>query len=101
MPWSSVHRGDYDRMRRNLTIALLEAEAMEPRVQMAYSRGLIPGELSANMSLVRLHLERADLLTRNALDVAIADTSRYYQVYAESTFSDEELVEGPLPHRAA
>jgi hypothetical protein len=88
-------------MRRHLTVALLEAEAMEPRLQLAYSRGLIPSELPAKMGLVRLLLERADLLTRDALDRAIADTSVYYNVYSETVFSDRGLVEGPLPHRAA
>lgn len=101
MPWSSLHRGDYRRMRRSLTVALLEAEAMEPRLQLAYTRGLVPADLPANMSLVRLFLERADILTREALDIAIADTRRYYEVYAETTYSDEGLADGPLPHRAA
>ena len=91
MPWSSFHRGDYRRMRRHLTVALLEAEAMEPRIQMAFSHGLVPAELTAKMGLVRLHLERADLLTRTALDVAIADTAEYYEVYAETTFTDRGL----------
>lgn len=100
MAWSSFHRGDYQRMRRNLTVALLEAEAMEPRIQLAYSRGLIPADILANLSLVRLLLERADWMTRNALDRQLADTSRYYTVYAESTFTDRGLVEPPLPHVA-
>lgn len=101
MPWSSLHRGDYRRMRRSLTVALLEAEAMEPRLQLAYTRGLVPADLPANMGLVRLMLERADLLTREALDIAIGDTRHYHQVYADTTFTDEGLAEGPLPHRAA
>lgn len=91
--WSEFHRGDYQRMRRGLTIALLEAEAMEPRVQLAYTRGQVPGALSADMSLVRLLLERADHLTRHALDQTIADTSLYAEVYAESVFTDQGLVE--------
>jgi hypothetical protein len=90
MSWSSFHRGDYHRLRRHLTVALLEAEVMEPRIQLAFSRGLIPAELTANMGLVRLLLERADLLTRIALDVALAET-RYHNVYAESTFTDRGL----------
>ena len=78
--WSEFHRGDYQRMRRGLTIALLEAEAMEPRVQLAYTRGQVPAVLTADMSLVRLLLERADVLTRHALDqsrsVTPASTTR-------------------------
>lgn len=93
MAWSSFHRGDYKMMRRNLTVALLEAEAMEPRVQLAYSKGLVPAELAANMSLVRLLLERADVLTRNALDILVGDTSRYFDVYADATYSDRKLAD--------
>lgn len=91
MAWSSFHRGDYRRMRRGLTIALLEAEAMEPRVQLAYAEGLLPDSVPANMGLIRLFLERADRLIRDSLDVAIADTSQYHQVYADSTFTDRRL----------
>ena len=93
MPASSFHRGDYQRMRRGLTIALLEAEAMEPRILLAYTRGLVPPTLTADMSLVRLLLERADVLTRHALDQSIGDTSRYYEIYAASVFTDAGLVE--------
>ena len=91
--WSEFHRGDYQRMRRGLTIALLEAEAMEPRVQLAYTRGQVPPELTADMSLVRLLLERADVLTRHALDQTIADTRLYHTVYAETVYTDHGLVE--------
>jgi hypothetical protein len=93
MSWSSFHRGDYKRLRRNLTVALLEAEAMEPRIQVAFAHGLVPAELTAKMGLVRLHLERADLLIRTALDIAIADTREYHQVYADATFTDRGLVD--------
>lgn len=89
--WSSFHRGDYQRMRRHLTVALLEAEAMEPRIQLAFAKGLVPSELTAKMGLVRLYLERADQLVRDALDRAIADTGEYYGVYSDSTFSDRAL----------
>jgi hypothetical protein len=91
MAWSSFHRGDYRRMRRYLTVALLEAEAMEPRIQLAFSRGLVPADLTANMGLVRLLLERADMLTRDALDIAIADTRLYYTVYADTVYTDRGL----------
>lgn len=88
---SSVHRGDFKRLRRNLTVALLEAEAMEPRVQVAYSRDEIPAEFAANLSLCRLLLQRADALIRAALDRDISDMSKYEEIYSESTYSDERL----------
>lgn len=87
---SSVHRGDYHQMRKHLTIALLEAETMEPRVQLAYARGDIPAVLPANMGLVRLLLERADSVTRTTLDVLIAG---HYEIYADATFTDRLLAE--------
>lgn len=88
---SSFHRGDYRRMRRGLTIALLEAEAMEPRVQLAYAEGAIPEAVPAKMGLVRLFLNRADRITRHALDIAIGDTGHYHDAYADSTFTDRRL----------
>jgi hypothetical protein len=99
MAWSSFHRGEYRQLRRGLTIALLEAESMEPRVQLAYSRGLVPAELTAKMGLVRLLLERADALGREALDKSLTESSQYHHAYAESTFSDRALVEDSQRHR--
>lgn len=90
MAW---HRGDYHRMRKHLTVALLEMEAIEPRMQLAYSRGLVPAELTANLSLARLLLERADRLVREALDQMVADTERFWNVYAETTYQDSKLVD--------
>lgn len=90
MPWSSVHRGDYQRMRKHLTIALLEAEAMEPQVQLAYARGEIPDVLPANMGLVRLLLERADQVTHHTLDILIVN---YGDIYNEITYTDRKLAE--------
>lgn len=90
MPWSSVHRGDYQRMRKHLTIALLEAEALEPRVQLAFARGEAPAVMSANMGLVRLLLERAEDITRGTLDISIAD---HYEIYADATYTDRSLAE--------
>lgn len=93
MAWSSIHRGDYRRLRRNLTVALLEAEALEPRLQLAFARGEIPDSVAANMGLVRLMLERSDHLIRSSLDIAIADTASYYHVYADTFFTDRQLAE--------
>lgn len=90
MSWSSVHRGDYNRMRKHLTIALLEAEALEPRVQLAYARHELDGQIAANVGLIRLMLERADKLTRGALDQQIA---AHYDAYSESHFTDRGLAE--------
>lgn len=90
MPWSSVHRGDYQRMRKHLTIALLEAEAMEPRVQLAFARGEVPAALPANMGLVRLLLERAEAVTGTTLDVLIAG---HHDIYSNATYADRSLAE--------
>jgi hypothetical protein len=90
MPWSSVHRGDYKQMRKHLTIALLEAEALEPRTQLAYARGEIPDVLPANMGLVRLLLERADQVTHNTLDILIVN---YGEIYADVAYSDRKLAD--------
>ena len=90
MAWSSVHRGDYNRMRRHLTIALLEAEALEPRVQLAYARGEVPDVLPANMGLVRLLLERAHSVSDTTLDQLIVG---HYDIYADSTYKDKKLAE--------
>lgn len=90
MAWSSVHRGDYNRMRKHLVIALLEAEALEPRVQLAFARGEIPDAMAANMGLVRLLLERAEAVTGTTLDVLIAG---HYEIYADAAYTDRALTE--------
>jgi len=90
MSWSTVHRGDYNRMRKHLTIALLEAEALEPLTQLAYARDEIPPVMAANVGLVRLMLERADHLTRRTLDVLVVE---YQAVYSDTTFNDRKLAE--------
>ena len=90
MSWSSVHRGDYNRMRKHLTIALLEAEALEPRVQLAFAHGELSEALTANVGLVRLMLERADKLTRKSLDGLMAES---YEAYADATYTDRRLAE--------
>lgn len=87
---SSVHRGDYRRMRRHLTVALLEAETMEPRILIAYARGEVPDEMVANMSMVKLFLDRADQVTRRTLDRLIAS---HYDIYADATYTDHLLAE--------
>jgi hypothetical protein len=77
-------------MRKHLTIALLEAEALEPRVQVAYAHGEVPDALPANMGLVRLLLERAEAVTGTTLDQLIAG---HYEIYADATYSDRRLAE--------
>jgi hypothetical protein len=67
-------------MRKHLTIALLEAEALEPRVQLAYARGELSEGLTANIGLLRLMLERADKISRRALDVQLAD---HFEAYTD------------------
>lgn len=89
MPWSSAHRGDYDRMRRNLTVALLEAESFEPRIQLDYSQGRVEAELVANVGLLRLLLERADRMSRIVFNQGVGE---HYHVN-DSTFSDRQLAD--------
>jgi hypothetical protein len=73
-----------------MTIALLEAETMEPRIQVAFARGEVPEVLPANMGLVRLLLVRADQVTRTTLDRMIAT---HYDVYTDRTFTDRDLAQ--------
>lgn len=89
---SPFHRGDYKRVRRSVTIAMLELEGLEPRMQLAYKRELIPASVIADLSLARLMVVEVDQLLRASLDVAIADTGKYYFVYAEATYQRRELV---------
>jgi hypothetical protein len=77
-------------MRKHLTIALLEAEALEPRVQLAYARGEISDSITAKCGLIRLLLERADDLTRTTLDQELA---AHFEGYADATYSDRRLAE--------
>lgn len=77
-------------MRKHLNIALIEAEALEAKVQFAYARDEIPEVLPANMGLVRLLLERADAVTRKTLD---RDIAVHYEIYADATFTDQRLAE--------
>lgn len=89
----AIHRGDYQRIRRAVTIARVELEALEPRMQLAYRQGFIPGEVAADLSLARLMVCELDRLLRHALDIALADTGRYYNVYAHSTYNPRRLAE--------
>lgn len=86
---SPFHRGDYKRVRRNVTLAMLELESLEPRMQVAYKQGLIPADAAANLSLARLMATELDRLLRTSLDVAIADN---WQVYADATYRPQDLV---------
>ena len=90
---SPFHRGDYHRVRRSVTIAVLELEVLEPRMQIAYKRGLLPPECVANLSLARLMAQELEALLRQALDYDIADTGRYADVYLDSTYTRRGLVE--------
>jgi hypothetical protein len=89
---SPFHRGDYRRVRRSVVIALLELEALEPRMQLAYKRGHIPASCAADLSLARLLAEELDKVLRLALDVSIGDAGQYYDVYADSSYNRQRLV---------
>jgi hypothetical protein len=89
---SPFHRGDFKRIRRSITIAVLELEGLEPRMLLAYKRGLIPSDVAADLSLARLMAVELDGLLRGALDRSLADTGRYYDVYADASFQRKGLV---------
>lgn len=86
-----IHRGDFKRVRRSIVVAMLELEGLEPRMQLAYKRGLVPPSVAADVSLARLMCVELDGLLRGSLDVAIADTGLYYQVYAEASYRRQDL----------
>lgn len=92
-PPSSFHRGDYLRVRRSVTIAVIELEALEPRMQLAYKFGEIPASLVADLSLARLMATELDRLLRHGLDAAIGDTGEYYDIYADATFDRARLAD--------
>jgi hypothetical protein len=89
---SSFHRGDYRRARRSLVVAMIELEALEPRMQLAYKLGELPASVAADISLARLMAEELDALLRGALDMAIADTGKYHDVYADSVYNKRKFV---------
>lgn len=88
---SSFHRGDYKRVRRNVTVAMLELEGLEQKMQSAYKQGLIPAEVAADLSLARLMAVELDQLLRHSLDIAIADTGPYYNIYSDHTYNPRDL----------
>lgn len=88
---SQLHRGDYRRVRRHVTIAMLELEGLEQRMQSAYKAGLIPAEVAADLSLARLLAVELDQLLRHSLDVALADTGQFYNVYSDHTYNPRNL----------
>jgi hypothetical protein len=67
---------------------MIELEALEPRMQLAYKRLLVPASLVADLSLARLLVVETDTLLREALDVSIAD---HYEVYADATYNRRRL----------
>jgi hypothetical protein len=89
---SPFHRGDYRRVRHSIVVAMIELEVLEPKMQLAYKMEQIPPEVVADLSLARLMVTEVDGLLRSALDVAIADTGKYYEVYADATYDKRRLV---------
>lgn len=77
-------------MRKHLAIALLEAEALEPRVQLAYARGEIPTGLIADVGLLRLLLERADHVSRRVFNQAVG---HHYHIFESDSYNDRKLAE--------
>ena len=70
---------------------MLELEGLEPRMQLAYKRNLVPPSVAADVSLARLMCVELDQLLRGALDIAIGDTGLYYQIYADATYQRNGL----------
>lgn len=60
-------------------------------MQSAYKRGLIPSEVAADLSLARLLAAELDQLLRHSLDVAIADTGKFYNVYSDHAYNRRDL----------
>ena len=73
---------------------MIELEALEPRMQIAYKLGEFPAELVADLSLARLMVVEVDGLLRRGLDVAIADGGKHYDIYADTTYDHRQLVAG-------
>ena len=93
MTSSSFHRGDYRRVRRSVTVAMNELEALEPRMQLAYKFGDLPADAVADLSLARLMVTELDALLRRGLDMAIADGGQFHDIYADATFDRRRLAE--------
>lgn len=91
---SSFHRGDYRRARRSIAVAMIELEALEPRLQIAYKLEEIPAELVADLSLARLMVVEVDRLLRRGLDIAIGDTGKYHDIYADRAYDHRQLAGG-------
>ena len=72
---------------------MIELEALEPRMQLAYKLGELPAEAVADLSLARLMVNELDGLLRRGLDVAISDTGKYYDIYSNATYDRRRLTE--------
>lgn len=94
MGQSSFHRGDYRRARRSVAIAMIELEALEPRMQLAYKQREVPADLVADLSLARLMVEELDRLLRRGLDATIGDTGQFHDIYADATYDVRQLAGG-------
>ncbi|HUF14646.1 MAG TPA: hypothetical protein VMQ46_02020 [Acidimicrobiia bacterium] len=71
---------------------MVELESLEPRMQLAYKLDQIPASLVADISLARLMAVELDGLLRRALDIAIGDTEKFYNVYANAKHDRRKLV---------
>ena len=93
MSSSSFHRGDYRRARRSISIAMIELEALETRMQLAYKLGELPAAAAADLSLARLMVTELDRLLRSGLDIAIGDTGKYHDIYVDRTYDPRRLAD--------
>jgi len=90
---SSYHRGDYRRVRHSVAIAMIELEALEPRMTLAYHLGEIPAEVVADLALATLMAAELHALLRRGLDQAIGDTGKYHDIYADATYDRRRLAQ--------
>lgn len=92
MRHSSLHRGDYKRVRASINIALIELESLEPRLQLAYKLGEFPAQAVADLSLARSMITEVDDLLRGALDRTIGGNGSHVDVYSDAEYDRRKLV---------
>lgn len=83
---SSMHRGDYMNARKAIMVANAELTALEPRAISAHELGQIPPATLVGLVKARLFVARTERLMLEALDVQLADCSKWLASYADSTF---------------
>ena len=73
----SIHRGDVQRARRSLVVAMLELEVAEVRASHAVELGELPAETFHNMYLAHKAAVEADRLLTRFANVDLASSYRH------------------------